>query len=112
MRTDETEFQLLADNLVERVLGLAEDSDLDVELYFCIQQVQGSDPEEPLAYLLRNGERDAYFATDALGRVWFCDCMRSTARELSACSDLELLADDLFESLSGISTRAPLPKCH
>lgn len=99
MSTNETGFQAFADQVVEQLFALAELVDVKVELIFCLQQVQGPDPNEGLAYLLRNGEADTYLATDSQGRMWFCDCSRQLAREITPTTDFRALSNELLGAL-------------
>lgn len=99
MAANETGFQAFADEVVEKIFALADMVDVKVELFFCLQQVEGPDPNEQLAYLLRNGERDAFLATDAKGRMWYCDCSRQLARELTSATDFNALGNELFDTL-------------
>lgn len=99
MTAQETSFQAFADKMVEHVLSVAEFFDIKVEMYFCLQQVIGTDPDETLAYMLRKDEKDAYLATDARGRIWYCDCTRQTARELTLNTDSLKLGEEILDAL-------------
>jgi hypothetical protein len=99
MTSHESAFQAFADEVVDHVITVAEMSDVSIELYFCIQQLQGPGPREEIAYLLRNGEHDAYFATDVQGRMWYCDCSRHIAREITSDTSFEVMSRELLDGL-------------
>jgi hypothetical protein len=102
MNPDAATFQSLADAVVENVLAQAETAGVNVELFYCIQQVVGPNLEQGVAYLLRSGENDAFLATDSLGRVWYCDCTNRVARNLTQESDFQVLSEDLLDALGFI----------
>ncbi len=89
-------FQTFADEMAEHVLMIAELVGVKVELFYCLQQVAGPDREEGIAYLLRSGENDAYLATDASGRVWYCDSARQIAHEVTTDTDFLALSEDML----------------
>jgi hypothetical protein len=99
MTAHESAFQAFADEVVDHVITVAEMSDVSIELYFCVQQLQGTDPREEIAYLLRNGEHDAYFATDVRGRMWYCDCSRYIAREITSNTSFQAMSRELLDAL-------------
>lgn len=99
MSANEISFQAFADEVVEQVFELAKMVDAEVELFFCLQQVDGPDSNESIAYLLRYGENDAFLATDSRGRMWFCDCTRQLARQIDSTTDFDSLSTDLLDSL-------------
>lgn len=96
---NQSSFQAIADSIVEDVASLADLLGVKVELYFCLQLVPGPDPQEELAYHIGNGEHSAFFATDSSGRMWFCDCSRNLAVELTSDTNYAAISDELMESL-------------
>ena len=102
MIPDVATFQCLADAVIEDVLTQAETAGVNVELFYCIQQIAGPDLGQGVAYLLRSGENDAFLATDNLGRVWYCDCTNRVARNLTQESEFQVLSEDFLDALGFI----------
>lgn len=111
MGTEETSFQAFADEVVDHVVTLAGLDQLEVEVFFCIQQVAGPDPGEVLAYMLRKGGNDAFLATDARGRMWSCDCGGQSARETTPGIAFVALGDEMLGALGCPAPRGEA-KCH
>lgn len=99
MELNQTPFQALADGIVDDVLSAADSMDVEVEICFCLQQMSGPDPQEELAYHLSNGAHSAFIATDSSGRMWYCDCSRQMAIELTPTTDYSAVSRELMVSL-------------
>lgn len=99
MIATQTHFQAVADAVVEWAITQAELIDVKLELYFCLQQVPDNQTEVGLSYLLRNGEHDVFLATDAKGRMWYCDCAQREAREFTPNTDFLTLSEKVLGAL-------------
>ena len=96
MSTNPSDFQQIADTVVEQVTSIADRFGVQLTLYFCLQQVAGDKPGQELAYLLSHGDDEAYLATDPQGRIWCCQSGSNMAREITTTTDLEELCRSLL----------------
>ncbi len=98
MSTDPSNFDQIADSVIEQVTSIADRFGVQVTVYFCLQQVAGDNPGPELAYLLSHGEDEAYLATDPLGRMWCCHSGEAMARQICETTDLDALCRSLLRT--------------
>ena len=92
-------FPLLADALVEAIIGRAGEG--NIEIVFCVTQIPGPSPDDGVAYLLRRGNADAWLTRDVRGRGWVIARDDQPARPLDSEAGLEALEQVLADVLAG-----------